>query len=198
MGGDWSSGISLAANVVTNQFTKGNNTVNLLYSGNVGAYCVNSPSKNYSVGAGNVSAIFSSFQFGGGNPNNAYRPVMALQSAARWIQVNNAMFSRVRAAALAAAISGASTLPPAAHAAETGTHFANSRFHYEFTIPPEMERRPPESGVPVLFNYKRSEGGPQGLFPDHGANIFLIPLAAVQVGASCRHDLRVDSEQPAT
>jgi RHS repeat-associated protein len=71
MGGDWSSGISLAANVVTNQFTKGNNTVNLLYSGNVGAYCVNSPGQNCSVGAGNVSAIFSSFQFGGGNPNNA-------------------------------------------------------------------------------------------------------------------------------
>ena len=63
--------LAWAANVVTNQFTKGNNTVNLLYSGNVGAYCVNSPGQNCSVGAGNVSAIFSSFQFGGGNPNNA-------------------------------------------------------------------------------------------------------------------------------
>jgi hypothetical protein len=72
-------------------------------------------------------------------------------------------------------------LPPAAHAAETGTHFANSKFHYEFTIPPKWNIDTPESGVPVLFNYKRSEGGPQGLFPDHGANIFLIPLAAVQV-----------------
>ena len=52
------------------------------------------------------------------------------------------------------------------------------------TIPAKWNMDVPESGVPVLFNYKRSEGGPQGLFPDHGANIFLIPLDAVKINTN--------------
>jgi hypothetical protein len=58
--------------------------------------------------------------------------------------------------------------------------YANSKFHYKLTLPPRWNIDVPESGVPVLFNYKRSEGGPQGLFPGGGANIYLIPLAAVE------------------
>jgi len=37
------------------------------------------------------------------------------------------------------------------------------------------------SGVPVLFNYQRGREGPQGLFPDDGAQIYLIPFEVVSV-----------------
>jgi hypothetical protein len=65
-------------------------------------------------------------------------------------------------------------------ASATDREYTNSKFNYKLTVPARWNIDPPESGVPVLFNYKRSEGGPQGLFPNGGANIYLIPLTAVQ------------------
>jgi hypothetical protein len=59
--------------------------------------------------------------------------------------------------------------------------YTNSKFGYRLTLPPRWNIDIPESGVPVLFNYKRNQGGPQGLFPEGGANIYLIPLAAVEI-----------------
>ncbi len=67
-GPGWAGGISYAATTVMNQIAKQNNTVSLLYSGQTGAYCVNSPGKPCSTGAANVEYYFE--LFGGGNPNN--------------------------------------------------------------------------------------------------------------------------------
>jgi hypothetical protein len=68
--GSWSQGIISAVHTVDAQFVKGNVTVALLYSGQPGAYCVNSPGKDCSVGEGNVETRFESL--GGGDPNNPW------------------------------------------------------------------------------------------------------------------------------
>ena len=57
--------------------------------------------------------------------------------------------------------------------------YASSRFKYQFVVPPKWHIAVSGSGVPVLFNYKESEGAGQGLFPDGGANISLIPFEVV-------------------
>ncbi len=62
--------------------------------------------------------------------------------------------------------------------ADTSRAFVNSKFHYALKVPGGWNAEGQD--IPVLFNYRASEGGPQGLFPDHGAQITLIPLAAVQ------------------
>ena len=69
--------------------------------------------------------------------------------------------------------------------AQTRT-YVSSQFKYKLTVPTHWNIEVSGSGVPVIFNYALSEGGPQGLFPENGANIFLIPLEAVKVvtGAS--------------
>lgn len=61
--------------------------------------------------------------------------------------------------------------------------YSSAEFHYTLEVPSRwnIDINGP---IPVLFNFKRSEGGPQGLFPDHGAEISLIPLAGVQVVVS--------------
>jgi hypothetical protein len=60
-------------------------------------------------------------------------------------------------------------------------HFVNSQFGYELDVPTGWNLDQTPSGVPVLFNYKRSMAGPQGLFPEEGAEIRVIPFKAVQI-----------------
>jgi hypothetical protein len=49
------------------------------------------------------------------------------------------------------------------------------QFEYKVTIPAGWDFDLSNSGVPVIFNFKREEGGPQGLFPEHGATIYIHP-----------------------
>ena len=60
-----------------------------------------------------------------------------------------------------------------------GHTYVGSRFKYQFLVPPKWHIAVSGSGVPVLFNYKESEGAGQGLFPEGGANISLIPFEVV-------------------
>jgi RHS repeat-associated protein len=69
---DWGSGIAAAARIIDSQFVKGNVTVSEIYGGQPGAYCVNSPGHDCTVGESNVESIFKSFLLYGGNPNNPY------------------------------------------------------------------------------------------------------------------------------
>jgi len=78
-----------------------------------------------------------------------------------------------------------SVLGPSASSGAT-KHYISSEFKYELDLPAGWNIDVSPSGVPVLFNYKRSRGGPQGLFPGDGANMFLIPFAAVQPVTSAR------------
>jgi hypothetical protein len=57
--------------------------------------------------------------------------------------------------------------------------YINERFNYSLQIPKKW--RISESGyIPLLFNYTPRTGGPQGLFPKQGAEIYVVPLSAVQ------------------
>ena len=49
-----------------------------------------------------------------------------------------------------------------------------------------MEHGYPRVGGTSPVQLQAERGGPQGLFPNHGANIYLIPLAAVQVSANAK------------
>ena len=57
--------------------------------------------------------------------------------------------------------------------------FTSDMFGYRLTVPRGWDLAVPSSGVPVIFNYDKSEALPQGLIPSGKANIFLIPYAAV-------------------
>jgi RHS repeat-associated protein len=64
--------VSAAGNVVENQvYNRGNDTVNLLYSGQPGAYCQNTPGFPCSSGAANVTKFLVGM---GGNPNDLAFP----------------------------------------------------------------------------------------------------------------------------
>ena len=65
-------------------------------------------------------------------------------------------------------------------------NYVSSRFKYQFVVPAKWHLAVSGSGVPVLFNYKESEGAGQGLFPEGGANIFLIPFEAVSAVTSAK------------
>lgn len=64
--------------------------------------------------------------------------------------------------------------------------YDSSQFKYQFVVPPKWHLVVSGSGVPVLFNYKESEGAGQGLFPEDGANISLIPFEVVSVVTSAK------------
>jgi hypothetical protein len=57
--------------------------------------------------------------------------------------------------------------------------YSNSRFHYRLEVPPNWNISVAESGVVTFFNYDERDSGPQGLFPEPGAEITVIPLDAV-------------------
>lgn len=57
--------------------------------------------------------------------------------------------------------------------------YKDSKYHYSLQVPAGWNLDVNDS-VPILFNFPPSQAGPQGLFPDHGSEIFLIPLAEVQ------------------
>ncbi len=65
-------------------------------------------------------------------------------------------------------------------------HFVSKQFKYELDVPAGWNIDQTPSGVPVLFNYKSSMAGPQGLFPEDGAEIRLMPLQEVQVVTNAR------------
>ncbi len=64
---DLGAGVPAAGQVVESQIAKGNNTVALLYSGQPGAYCVDTLTVPCGPGANNVGGIMAQL---GGNPNN--------------------------------------------------------------------------------------------------------------------------------
>ncbi len=72
-----------------------------------------------------------------------------------------------------------------ATAVSGGAYFADERtftselFGYRLEVPGGWHVAVPPSGVPVFFNYDESKALPQGLIPDRGANIYLIPYEAV-------------------
>jgi hypothetical protein len=57
--------------------------------------------------------------------------------------------------------------------------YANRAFHYALEVPATW-RIEARNTVCVLYNFRPNEGGPQALFLEHGAEIYVIPLAAVQ------------------
>lgn len=61
-----------------------------------------------------------------------------------------------------------------------GRSFVNHKFGYQLSVPKGWNIEVPPSNVPVLFNNKPSEGLPQGLIADGGAEIYLIPYGAVK------------------
>jgi hypothetical protein len=88
-------------------------------------------------------------------------------------------------------------------AGDQAKSFVNSKFGYKMMVPAKWDMDLSGSGVPVLFNYKRSEGGPQGLFPEHGAHLFIVPLTVVQPMANAKRidewiqfNLRTSHEDP--
>jgi hypothetical protein len=60
-------------------------------------------------------------------------------------------------------------------------HFVSSQFGYELDVPTGWNVDQTPSGVPVLFNYESSMAGPQGLFPEKGAEVRVIPFETVQI-----------------
>jgi hypothetical protein len=56
-----------------------------------------------------------------------------------------------------------------------GQVYSNAKYKYELLKPDDWNLSENRSGVPMFFNYKPSEGGPQGLFPSNGAQILVIP-----------------------
>jgi hypothetical protein len=58
------------------------------------------------------------------------------------------------------------------------TTYRNSRDGYTLQVPRHWHISVTDH-LAVLYNYPASEGGPQGLFPLHGANIFVVPFASV-------------------
>lgn len=72
-----------------------------------------------------------------------------------------------------------------AHAAGART-FTSQRFGYQLSVPRDWNIAVPPSDVPVLFNYDESKALPQGLIPEGGANIYVIPYEAVGLVTSAR------------
>ncbi len=58
-------------------------------------------------------------------------------------------------------------------------NFTSDRFRYALTVPIGWNLLESPSGVPVIFNYPRAKGLPQGLIPDGGADIYLVPESVV-------------------
>ena len=59
----------------------------------------------------------------------------------------------------------------------------NRKFGYRLSVPEEWNVVVPPSGVPVLFNYDKKKALPQGLIPEGGAEVYLIPYEAVRLVA---------------
>jgi hypothetical protein len=58
--------------------------------------------------------------------------------------------------------------------------FTSVRFAYRLRLPRSWNVSVAGSGVPVFFNYTTAAVLPQGLIPDNGADIYLIPFAALR------------------
>jgi hypothetical protein len=58
--------------------------------------------------------------------------------------------------------------------------FTSPKFGFRMTLPPKWNIVVSESGVPNVFNYDPNDALPQGLVPQGGANIYLIPFGAVE------------------
>lgn len=58
--------------------------------------------------------------------------------------------------------------------------FVSSAFKYQLLVPQQWNLSVAKSGVPMIFNYNRRQAGSQGLFPDSGAEIYIVPLALVK------------------
>jgi hypothetical protein len=64
--------------------------------------------------------------------------------------------------------------------------YTSARYNYRITVPEGWHISVPKSGVATFFNYELKEAGPQGLFPEDGAEIYLIPYGAVETVASSK------------
>jgi len=69
------------------------------------------------------------------------------------------------------------TLPLSATEQKT---FTSAKYGYKVRLPKTWNVSVSAAGIPVFFNYDPSEALPQGLIPEHGAEIYLIPFANVQ------------------
>jgi len=58
--------------------------------------------------------------------------------------------------------------------------FVSHRFGYRLSVPRGWHVAVSPSDIPVLFNYDQSKALPQGLIPEGGAEIYLIPYEAVE------------------
>jgi hypothetical protein len=64
-------------------------------------------------------------------------------------------------------------------AAEQRT-FTSSKYGYRLRLPKTWNVSVSANGIPIFFNYDPKDALPQGLFPEHGVDIRLIPFAVVQ------------------
>jgi hypothetical protein len=58
--------------------------------------------------------------------------------------------------------------------------FVSSRFNYQLNIPVKWHISVAKSGVAIAFNYDLSRALPQGLIPEGGVEVYVVPLAAVE------------------
>jgi hypothetical protein len=73
-----------------------------------------------------------------------------------------------------------------AYAPAAARAYLNRQFGYRLTVPAGWNIAVPPSGVPVLFNYAQGSALPQGLIPDGGAEVYVIPYQAVELVTSAR------------
>ncbi len=58
--------------------------------------------------------------------------------------------------------------------------FVSDQYGYSLRVPKRWHVSVSANGIPVFFNYDPKILLPQGLFPEHGAHIFLIPFTGVR------------------
>jgi hypothetical protein len=65
-------------------------------------------------------------------------------------------------------------------AAEEQKAFTSGEYGYRLRLPRSWNVSVSGNGIPTIYNYDPKDALPQGLFPEHGADILLIPFAVVQ------------------
>jgi hypothetical protein len=58
--------------------------------------------------------------------------------------------------------------------------YVSAKFNYRLLLPPGWNMSAAGSDVLMIFDYKQTEALPQGLFPDRGAEIWVIPFAGLE------------------
>jgi hypothetical protein len=61
-----------------------------------------------------------------------------------------------------------------------GQSYLNTKFNYRLSLPPGWNTSVSGSEVLTIFDYKPEEALPQGLFPDGGSEIWVVPFAGLE------------------